>query len=43
MRTIKLSSVYHEMAKEKTKNRRFRKIEDYIAALIQDENNNDRP
>ena len=35
MRTVKLSSVYHEMAREKTKKSKFRKIEDYIESLIQ--------
>ena len=35
MKTVKSSSVYYEMAKEKINNRQFRKIEDYIEALIQ--------
>ena len=37
MRTIKLSSVYHEMAREKVKKRKIRTIEDYIEMLIQDD------
>ena len=34
MKTIKLSSVHQEMAKEKMKKRKIRTIEDYIGILI---------
>ncbi len=44
MKTIKLSSVHYEMAREKMKKRKARTLEDYIEALIQDdyENKNGR-
>ena len=45
MRTVKLSSVFYEMAREQTKKRQFRKIEDYIETLIRNdyENKSSRP
>ena len=45
MKTVKLSSVFYEMAREQTKKRQFRKIEDYIETLIRNdyENKNSRP
>ena len=45
MRTVKLSGVFYEMAREQTKKRQFRKIEDYIETLIRNdyENKNSRP
>ena len=45
MKTVKVSSVHYEMAKEQTKKRQFRKIEDYIETLIRNdyEKKNSRP
>ena len=37
MKTIKLSSVHYEMAREKMKKRKVRTIEDYMEILIQDD------
>ena len=37
MRTVKVSSVHYEMAKEKMKKRKIRTIEDYIEILIQED------
>ena len=34
MRTVKVSSVHYEMAKEKMKKRKARTIEEYVAELI---------
>lgn len=39
MRTVKVSSVHYEMAKEKMKKRKIRTIEDYIEILIQGDYN----
>ena len=37
MKTIKLSSVHYEIAREKMKKRKIRTIEDYMEILIQDD------
>lgn len=37
MKTIKLSSVHYEMAREKMEKRKIRTIEDYMEILIQDD------
>ena len=39
MKTIKLSSVHYEMAKEKMKKRKIRTIEDYMEIIVQDDYN----
>jgi hypothetical protein len=37
MKTIKLSGVHYEMATEKTKKRKIRTVEEYIATLIKED------
>jgi hypothetical protein len=39
MKTVKVSSVHYEMAKEKMKKRKARTIEEYIEILIQSDYN----
>ena len=39
MRTIKLSGVHYEMARETMKKRKIRTIEDYLEILIQGDYN----
>jgi hypothetical protein len=39
MKTVKLSSVHYEMAREKMKKRKVRAIENYIEMLIEEDYN----